>query len=214
MNEIWQTALAVIGSFGGAGVIIYACSRWLANLTAEKMLRKTEFEFAKRLEDFKSQLENKNYISKVRFDLEIEIYRELSASTLEMVAHNNSLFPYGLVQVPQDEDKRMEHYQENYSKAVESFNVANHAILKNAPFMHETVFLMFDDIRKLCGLQVRMYRYYGDFTVEKDYHRYNETREKQRDEGYLRTKKIDIAMNNLLNELRKYIASLDVYEKA
>ena len=77
MNDIWQIALAVIGSFGGAGVIILGCSKWLANLTAEKIIKKTEFEYAEKLEKLRKQFEMKNYISNVRFDLEIEIYREI-----------------------------------------------------------------------------------------------------------------------------------------
>jgi len=215
MNEVWQVALAIIGSFGGAGVIIWACGRWLANLTAERMIKKTEFEFAKKLEDFKGQLENKNYISKVRFDLEMELYRELSAITFQMVVHNSDLFPYGLTYLPQDEEERYEYYKDVYRKAADTFNNASTVISQNASFIPEDVYEMFDDIRALCGIQLRMYRYCGALVQEKrsPHEPFNKAAAEQEAECYERTKEIDDAMKNLRAELRNHISSVDVVEK-
>ena len=212
MNGIWQIALAVIGSFGGAGAIILTCSRLVANITAEKIIKKTEFEFVKKLEDFKSQLEKKNYISKARFDLEIELYRELSESTLQMVFENNNLFPPGISFPPIDEEEWRKHYEENYKNAINTFNKANEAILRNAPFIPENIFQMFRDIKKLCEQQLIDYRFYGPHTSED--RPYNEKRAEAADNCFERTRLIDNTMSTLLDNLRAHISNLDVLDKS
>ena len=215
MDNIWQVALAIVGSFGGAGAIIWACSRWVANLTAESIIRKTEFEFAKKLEDFKSKLDNKTYISKVRFDLEIEIYKELSAATLEMVMENCNLFPFGLTYSPQDKDTRLQYYQDNYKKASDTYNIAGNAIYKNAPFIPKDMWQAFDDIRKSCGIQINMYRWCGDLANEQrsPNEPFNKTRAENSDKCFQRTQDIYNDMKSLMDKLREHIASLDVLEK-
>jgi len=212
MNEIWQIALAIIGSFGGAGVIILACSRWLANITAKAIIKKTEFEFSKKLEGFKSQLENKNYISKVRFDLEIEIYRELSASTMEMVMKNQNLFPHRFNFSPKDKDERVMFYQKNYEEATETFNTANKSILRNAPFIPEDFYKMFIHIIDLCSRQIDNYIKYGDFAIKDVVHA--DEIKIARDECFQRTLQIDKGMKELAIRLREHIASLDVLDKS
>ena len=210
MSEIWQISLAVIGSFCCAGAIIWACSRWLANITAEKIIKKTEFEFAQKLEDFKSQLEKKNYISKTRFDLEIELYRELSETTLDMVFENNNLFTPGISFPPIDEEERRKYYLEKYESAIYAFNKANETILRNAPFIPENIFKMFLNIRNLCREQISSCRLYGYHTPQTQ--PFNETRDKAINASLERTSLIDKTMKELLDDLRIHIANFDVLD--
>jgi len=205
-NSVWETVLAIFASVGGAGAVIVALSKWLANLTAEKMLKKTEFEFSQKQEALKSSLEKRNYISKTRFDLEIDVYRQLSESVVAMVSDNSALFPFGMVREPKDEEARNTFYRENYARAGASYNTANSAINRNAPFIPESLHKLFTDIADKCRIQLIMF---GEIKIhnpsEGDGQFYRECCE--------RTKTINAELDTLMIALRSHIAGLDVLDK-
>ncbi|MEG2014069.1 MAG: hypothetical protein RR063_12875, partial [Anaerovoracaceae bacterium] len=78
MSAVWQTVFAIIGSVGGAGVIIAAVVKFSSDKIAERLSAKYQLKLDKELEAFKGRLDRKNYVSRVRFDAEFAIYRELS----------------------------------------------------------------------------------------------------------------------------------------
>lgn len=205
-GSVWDIVLAIFVSIGGAGAVIVALSKWLANLIAERMLKKTEFEFSQKLEALKSNLEKRNYISKARFDLEIEIYRQLSETVVTMVSDSSALFPFGGAREPKDEKERDRFYRENYSRSTQSFNAANSAINRNAPFIPEQFHKMFTDIADKCRIQLIMF---GELKIhnpsEGDGQFYRECCE--------RTKVINDELDVLMAALRSHITSLDVLDK-
>lgn len=203
-TSVWETVLAILASFGGAGIIIMTVSKWLANLTAEKILKKAEFEFSRRLEALRSNLEKKNYISKIRFDLEIKVYRQLSESMIQMVMDNSTLFPYGLARVPRDEEEKIKVEQDNFNLAAASYNAANLAIVRNAPFIPQHIYEDFNNIRIECKKQLNFFPYH----LEKA-----EGMGKVLSDCYNRTNEITEQMDRLLEKLRNHIASLDVLGK-
>mgnify|MGYP000712484425 FL=1 len=84
-DTVFKIVLSIVGSVGGAGAIIAFAVKFSANLIADKLKKKYELETTKKLEEYKSKLENKNYISKTRFDTEFSIYRTLSVAFFDMV---------------------------------------------------------------------------------------------------------------------------------
>lgn len=105
MNAVWQTVLAIIGSIGGAGAIICAIIKFASNKIADRLSAKYQLQIDKELETLKQDLNRKNYVSKVRFDAEFAIYRELTITCRDMV--NNVYFIYPTYSsVPADEDTR------------------------------------------------------------------------------------------------------------
>ena len=205
-NSVWETVLAIFISIGGAGAVIVALGKWLANLTAQRILKKTEFEFSQKLESLKSNLEKRNYISKTRFDLEIEVYRQLSETVVAMVSDNSALFPFGMYREPQNEEEKKNFYRENYSRAAQSYNTANSAINRNTPFIPEQLHKQFTDIADKCRIQLIMF---GELKIhnpsEGDGQVYRESCE--------RTKTINSELDTLMTSLRSHIASLDVLDK-
>ncbi|MCL2567834.1 MAG: hypothetical protein FWE12_00135 [Oscillospiraceae bacterium] len=162
----------------------------------------------RKLERLKSQLERKNYVSKARFDLEIEVYRELSEAMLQMVFENSNLFPPDLTFPPADEAERREYYTIQYQEATSRFNQANQTLLRNAPFMPEDIYQMFRNIKNLCGQQLSNYRLYGPLAMEN--RRYSEIKA---NECFDKTRQIDQDMTALMNHLRTHIASLDTLDQ-
>ena len=164
----WESALKIvltaIASVGGASVIIIFAGRWLADLSAKTIIAKTEFEFEKKLEDLRSKLEKRNYISKVRFDLEIETYRQLSEAVFSMVSDTSFLFPHGIGWSHPDEEAELKRKEDNYNKAIESYNNATQSIMKNAPFVPKNIYQLFSEIRDDCQLQIQ---WFPDFKLNK-----------------------------------------------
>ncbi len=112
MSNIWQTAMAILGSIGGAGVIIIGVSSWLGKLWAERLMRKNEFEYLRSLELIKQDFERKNYIHQTRFLKEFEIYGALTESCYNMISDSYSLFPNHLSEIadlksPDDSKKKI-----------------------------------------------------------------------------------------------------------
>lgn len=67
----------------GAGSIILAMTTLLIPKVREFIIKRYQHSLDKSLEDKKADNERKNYVSKVRFDKEFEIYQELSQKTLK-----------------------------------------------------------------------------------------------------------------------------------
>ena len=111
-ETIWKAVLGVIAGFGGVSGIFVIAIKFSSNFIAEKLSKKYELKLSKELENYKYNLENKNYISKARFDTEFNIYRELSKAFFDMVKDITTMIPIGVATYPADEEKRKE-YEDN-----------------------------------------------------------------------------------------------------
>ena len=209
-ESVWKIMAAIAGSVGVAGAIIFFVGKWLANLSAEALLKKKEFEFDRKLEDLKSKLKKRNYISKVRFDLEIETYRQLSEAVLLMAIHSCALFPIGLEHGYSDNDAEAQRKKDIYTEAVDSYNQATQAIMKNAPFIPKNMYELFSDIRSECKLQID---WFPDFKLgrlcEEGIRELRDERKACRE----RTKTISDKLTFIIETLRNHIAELDVLEQ-
>lgn len=68
-SEIWRLILLVIGSIGGASVIIVGLASWLGKIWADRLLEKQKAVYAQDLEKLKQQLTIENEQRKIYFDL-------------------------------------------------------------------------------------------------------------------------------------------------
>jgi len=90
--DVWKIVICAIGSAGGVGAIIVVAIRFSVNMIADRLSKKYESKLQKELEEYKSILEGKNYISKVQFDMEFEIYKNISGALFDTVRTMNSAF--------------------------------------------------------------------------------------------------------------------------
>ena len=175
-------------------------------MIAKKLEEKYTLKLNKELESFKAEIQRKNYVSKVRFDKEFEIYQELLEKVLSMTEANYKLFPL-LDKLPNDEEKRKEIYDRRYKTAINSYNIACKSIKANSAFINERFYNLFTELAKLCLNQIDDYE---DFFVSPDF----EHNRIMRDFDF---GKQSIIADNIINksqfivsELRKYLQSLDV----
>ena len=103
-TDIVKIVAGVIAALGGGGAIVAWLSSWLGKVWANRLMIKETAKFREDLERLTKQLERKNYVSKVRFDAEFAIYRELCDVTYELINHTCILFPL-VDHLPQDKNK-------------------------------------------------------------------------------------------------------------
>ena len=149
MTEFWQTVIGVLSSVGIGGAIVAGLSSWLGKVWADRLMVKETAKFREDLECLTKQLERKNYVSKVRFDAEFAIYRELSNALVVVVQDSSVLFPMGGLQyVPANEQEKRQMYKECYEKAYKSYFDFSNCLASNSAFIAEDIYRDFESIRK------------------------------------------------------------------
>ena len=139
-DDIWKIIIGSLASVGGIGGIIFFIIKFSADNIAQRLQKKYSLELNKDIEKFKSNLDNKIYISKTKFDTEFSIYRELSKTFFEAVKAISIMIPPGLTFVPADENDRKEYEHKCYSDAVKAVVNAQDALNSNAPFIQTELF--------------------------------------------------------------------------
>lgn len=168
---------------------------------------KKQHKYDKQLEEFKHTSEKKNYMSKVRFDAEFAIYRELSQTFSEVVEAVHGIIPDGEAYYPEDEEERKNYEEHLFVKFARAHQSAQSTLYANAPFISKEIYDEFDEILGLIRTQSEVYNEAnfhttlsdadGDITVE----------------DTNRTAKIDEKFNVLMNKIRDYLAKLEILEE-
>ena len=206
MAEFWKTIAGIMVSLGGGTFIVMALSSWLGKVWADRLMRRETAKFREELERLTKQLERKNYVSKVRFDAEFAIYRDLSAAFFEMVRFQNNLFVFTEC-TPDDPEEQKKYYIAKLDECGKAYNHASTQLYRNAPFIEENIYERFKSILDAVKLQLFHYPTYWI-----DEHRF-EFIHKSKDEYqecYRRTETINEEMDKLILDLRAYLKSLDV----
>jgi phosphate/sulfate permease len=175
-----------------------------------------EARLNKELQTHKHSLDKKQYISKVRFDAEFEIYRELLAAFWDMVYAAMDLFPKEIYS-EKDRERQNDIERTQDKKAAETKDKALEKLNRHSAFINEDLYKNFSELQDLCGYQIQTFRLYVV-----SLHRFG-TNEKTRsdeknkfamqtryNERFNKTDKILSAMQELTSELRTYLSKLDV----
>jgi len=154
LTLFWEIVGSVLVSLGGVAALIRFGGGFIAKYLSEQY----KLKFDKDLEKYIDALNQKNHISKVQFDMEIMIYRELSEKILDMIETNSKLYVENIAMrnnQPFDLD-RFRH--EAHDRAFQAYHDANRAININAFFIPQELYVLFDDIRKKCYQQIIDFR--------------------------------------------------------
>ena len=207
-SQIASIATACIISAGGVGGITVAFIKFSSNIIAEKISAKYENKLEQTLEKYKTELSKKEYVSKVRFDAEFEIYRTLSKEFSTAVKNISLMIPYGFAYFPADKDKRKEYENKQYVEANNAVVVAQDVLYANGAFITEKLYNKYDEILKLCGHQLNAFqRRYNVL-----YFASQEEKETFTKEEYERTRTIKEKWLEFNNCVREYISKLEVID--
>lgn len=203
---VGQIAIAAIISAGGIGGIIIAVVKFSANQIAEHMNKKLEASLNKELEKYKHIAEKKNYVSKVRFDAEFKIYRELSQVFSEAIEGVHGIIPFGEAYYPNDEEERNEYKQHLFAEFAKASSSAQKTLFANAPFISKNIYEKFNEIMDLIRTQSEIYIEANfDSTLSNDDSEITE-------DDINRTALIDEKFNALMDEIREYLSNLEILE--
>ncbi len=158
------------------------------------------FELKKPEEEPRSE-ENKNYVSKIRFDAEFKMFQDISEALLTMTGSAAALFPNGVSAPPKKGDE--EELTLRAEKAAESHGEANKVFMRNAPFMPKNMYRILETVAAQCeGQLLRFNRaYLSDNSVSS---------EQDIQTGRLQREDISELQASFMEELRSYLESLDV----
>ena len=206
-SDIWKIVVTSVTSLGGIGVIIYFIIRFSAEKIAERLEKKYELKLEKNLEIFKSELDTKSYISKAKFDKELNIYVEISESLLLAVDMCFWLFPTCIDKVYSDPELAKELYNKRYLSANESVIKLQNLLGSKAPFISEELYDDFLEIKKLLVIQINMYDFCG--ALQRDKFSFNETKSKEEMESWKRTEEISNKYKDIVKKMRNYLNKIE-----
>ena len=154
----WDSLLKLMGSvvlsLGGGAAVALFIFHFMADRLAERLKGKYQLELDKKFETYKANIENKKYVTKTKFDAEFDLYRRLSRAYFEMIKYISVMIPRGYATVPADEETRKKVDEEHYDAARKAVVVAQDELNGNAAFIPETFFDRYDEIRRLCIMQL------------------------------------------------------------
>ena len=207
-NEIWKIVLGITASLGGIGGIIIIVIKFSCNMIAKRLEERYTLKLNKELEKYKSSIDNKTYISKTKFDTEFSIYRELSKAYAEMVKSISLMIPTGIAKYPADKDARREYENKLYDRALNSTIVAQDILNQNIPFISTNLFNEYDNILTLCRLQLDAFERRWDVCLLVT----QNEKERFSMDDYERTNEIRKNFNELNENIRRYLSTLDVMD--
>ena len=206
--DVGQIAVASIVSAGGIGAIIIGVVKFSANRIADMLFQKYEMKLQKELEKYKSGLDNKIYISKTKFDVEFNLYRQLSNAYFEMVRTITIMIPAGYATYPADPNERKEYETKLYETASKATFVAQDILNSNIPFIPEEIYEKYEEIRKLCCEQLGVFEERWDVL----YIAPQKEKETFSRDDYKRSREIRDKFKLLNMDVRNYLAKLDVID--
>ncbi|HIX14461.1 MAG TPA: hypothetical protein H9740_01830 [Candidatus Hungatella pullicola] len=202
-DAILKIGVTIIVSFGGAGAIIAGVVKFAVNEIANSLQKKYELKLSKELEDYKTVLGNKSYVSKTRFDAEFEIYRELSGKSANMVKEVSQLFP----SFTRDSRDDYDTYKKRYDTALDTVVAFQDALASNAPFISSEVQALFRSLELKCKTQLGDF---VDFRLRPDAKDYVRDRKDEYKAVWKRTKDIQEELDSIIQNLREYLGKLEV----
>lgn len=181
----------IVGLFTLAGTLL----GYLANYGVERL---------------RANNDKKNYISNVRFDIEIQVYKELTKSFFSMIVEIRNLIPTGfgyVIDYRGDEEAQKKHDLDIYQGANNAVFDAQNCLNSNIPFIPEELYQKFSEILRLSHKQLNVFARRWDNGVIGTY------KEKSRieTEDMNRTDEISSKFSEINKDIRNHLNIVQQY---
>ncbi len=206
-ESVWKVAVAIIGSIGGAGVIILGISKFLSERIAERLQANYQLEINKKFEGYKAEIEQRSHVRQTNFDREMVVYQELCDKFNSLIDAVFYLFPTGITIGRQfdSDDELLKDCNERLHEANEKYQSANIALATKAAFIPKEYYDKFNAIRADAKIQIFEYFSLNPWAMKQENDR--ELVKERRDCNH-RSQKILENWESLIDELREYLRSL------
>lgn len=150
---------ATVASVGGAGAIIIATTKFLINRIVSQLENRYQLKIDKELEQYKANLEQRTYVTKTQFDIELGVYRELSKGIFEFIVVLNTTV--NEKDYPKREDtcsaKKIEAELDTYNKMAKRAAHIQELLYENVAFMPKHLFDEYYTLIELASEQFWIY---------------------------------------------------------
>lgn len=205
--------------------ILLAVSPLLVPQVRDFVAKSVQLSFDKALENKKTLNERKNYISKVKFDKEFQIYTQLSEYIFDLIFESSKVSSF-LGDVIQIYD-----FRDMIERIQDKYNIANQFTQRHAPFINQEIYNEYYKLFKLYRelliyitcLDRSSYEFneYDDFKIiieplyennDLSHHFIGKeyTYVKLKEEVINTQKKISKQSDEISNKLRRYLDTLEV----
>lgn len=204
MEEVLKICITVLATLGGSsGIIILVC-KFLTNKIAETLQAKYQLELDKKLEEHKAVLDSKIYVTKAKYDLEIETFKELSLKFYDVVYYANCLINPGICKILTDPAEQDKIDNERYKKLSKCDVEAQTALMSQRAFIPEDIYQLFLEIHKDGIGQINAYeRRFNKSLICSD-----SEKRKFSDEEYNRSREMSNKLDNVNAKIRERLDSL------
>lgn len=208
MEDLLKIVFGVTASSCIASTIILFILKLIFEKFATYLEKKHSRKFEEQLEKYKSSLDGKNYISKVQFDIEFAVIKELTKNFFNMLVKLDGLYTsdYDLPNMKKCDDKQaVSDFFYNAGKSVVS---AQDSLHENKAFISK---IIYEKFKGVYDEAFKLFWEYKNQLARTDYKDtiQNEQWNKEREEkvSYLQDK-LDI----LNDELREYLYNLKIVD--
>ena len=223
-DNILKIVFGIIASVGGISGVIIAGIKFSSNIIAARLSKKYEMQLSKELEQYKTILDNKKYITKTKFDVEFKIYKEYTKAFSELVFAISQFVPGKYV----NDDAFKAPTKDEFEAFINKINImilnARNTLNSNIPFVEKDIYNTANVLLGLCEnfFISYMYRCLGieyDFSCAVPYMKKKTSDEYVVNDNYgfnqddcNLVKKITDKLDVLNDKIRNYISELDIME--
>lgn len=163
IKEIFEIAGAIIVSFGGASVVLFALSSFMGKILATRIMNKEKAKYEKDLEELRfklqQQVEKGVHIYKFQFEKEYKIYEEIWKKLNALKQSALALRPVADITI---EGESPEERKKKRSKALGDALVNFMKITdEHSPFYSKEIFVKARELSNMCYKEAIEYQY-GD----------------------------------------------------
>lgn len=157
----WQSIQSVVGtiivSVGGSSVVIYAFSKFLGERLANIIDTACQQKLDKQMEKYKIELENKHHITKEQFNVQFQIYRDLSKSYFQILIKLCAILEEDFYEENSLNFDKKKYEEYSYKNVVVTISTAQNVLYENAPFIPKHIFQKYHELYELMNNQFWLY---------------------------------------------------------
>lgn len=207
MEDFWNIAKDLLLGIGGISGIIMIITKIIINILSKRLEENYKMHLQNELENERTILSNKTHVTKMKFDTEFSIYKDLSKSFFNMIKDIQTLIPCGInTQISNNADTQRSAHLNNYYIAQKSTYKAQNKLIRNEAFIQKDIFDKYSELITLCREQLIAFDIaYQEFYIE-------ELTKilKLSPDDYRRTNIILHKYSEINQHIRRYLSNIDI----
>lgn len=200
-DDIIQNIMNIIIAAGGYAVAFCALFKFFGKKAIDFFVEKCRNELKKDIEQYKSQLETVQYVTKMRYDKTLTIFQEIIDALYDVIECIIVLIPSnGKINYPNNPSERGGFISHKLDEMKTKYNKSNNLVHRYIPFIDDVLENKFIKLLEKIQLQILVFE-----KVEKI-----KQTDQIKEEDFKRTEEIETLFKDISHDIRQYLHSLEV----